>query len=163
MSQDAGVAFECGSRRSVEDAVGVMRSMSKRGKLAGFEHKGGGDVAVAAHGTPFDSELRLLVKDDGVGSTVRGGVVLKPMMPALFALILIVTVYPGLPLTDSFLRIFPWYENLMGSSVETWMWYVPLTVIPAPFAWRGAIKKSKMSAHAHATETFARICAALGD
>jgi hypothetical protein len=45
----------------------------------------------------------------------------------------------------------------MGASIQTWMWYLPLTVLPIPFVWKSAIKKSKASAHAHAMETIEMI------
>ncbi len=141
----------------------TLRKMSKRGKLAGYQ---AGDVdgsAIAdAHGTPFDSDLLIAWASQGDATQVRFDITMRRKMPIVFALILVVTIWPGLPLTDSFMQSFGWYERLMGDSIETWMWYLPMTVLPAPFAWRSAIKKSKVSAHQHALETIEKIRTTLG-
>ncbi len=138
--------------------------MSKRGNLAGYEHDGSSDSAVAdAHGTPFDSDLVIEHAALEDGGEIRFSLKLRTKFPAIFAALLIVSVWPGLPLTDSFLFTFGWYERLMGDSVQTWMWYLPLTVIPIPFVWRSSIKKSRKSAHQHAIETIERVRAVLND
>lgn len=138
--------------------VEALKTMSKRGKLAGFQAGGeSGSAVVDAHGTPFDSDLIVQSESDGDQTRVRFQLIMRRKMPILFALILVVTIWPGLPLTESFMLSFGWYERLLGDSIETWMWYLPLTMIPAPFAWRSAILKSKKSAHQHAQETIERI------
>ncbi len=132
--------------------------MSKRGKLAGFQlGSETGSAIVDAHGTPFDSDLIVQSESDGDQTRVIFQLVMRRKMPMVFALILVVTIWPGLPLTESFMLSFGWYERLLGDSIQTWMWYLPLTVLPAPFAWRTAILKSKKSAHQHALETIERI------
>ena len=79
-------------------------------------------------------------------------------MPRVFAALLIVTIWPGLPLTDDFLSSFQWYEHFVGrTGIQTWYWYLPLTVLPAPFAFKGAIKKSKASAYESAIETIEKL------
>lgn len=141
----------------------ALRKMSKRGKLAGYQSGDAEGSAIAdAHGTPFDSDLRIAWASQGDATRVRFDITMRRKMPIVFALILLVTIWPGLPLTDSFMQSFGWYERLMGDSIETWMWYLPMTVLPAPFAWRSAMKKSKASAHRHARETIEKIRATLG-
>ena len=44
-----------------------------------------------------------------------------------------------------------------ASWLDTWVWYLPVTAIPAPFAVLGAMKKSRAGAMAHAKETVDRI------
>lgn len=138
--------------------VDALKTMSKRGKLAGFQVGGeSGSAVVDAHGTPFDSDLVILSASNGDQTQVSFQLIMRRKMPILFALILVVTIWPGLPLTESFMLSFGWYERLLGDSIQTWMWYLPLTMIPAPFAWRTAILKSKKSANQHAQETIERI------
>jgi len=131
----------------------LLSKMSKRGELAGFEYEGGGSAVADAHGTPFDSDLVI----ENAGGEVRFSLQLRKKIPAIFMALLLVSVWPGLPLTDSFLYSFGWYERLMGVSIKTWMWYLPLTILPIPFIWKTAIQKSKASAHAHAVETIEMI------
>lgn len=132
-----------------------LRDQSKRGKLPGFEASDPqGLCSVAAHGTPFDSKLVLHHETNHV----RFECVMLPMLPRIFALLLIITIWPGLPLTEGFLVSFDWYNNLMNSiGIETWHWYLPLTVLPAPFAYRSAIRKSRVSAHQSAVETIEKL------
>ena len=138
--------------KSVKDR---LQELSKRGKLPGFEpSEPGGLCSVAAHGTPFDSKL-IVHHEPG---QVRFECEMLPLMPRVFALLLIITIWPGLPLTEGFLVSFDWYNNLMSSiGIETWVWYLPLTILPAPFAYRGAIKKSRVSAHQSALETVEKL------
>lgn len=136
-----------------------LRTLSKRGKLPGFEAGETNAVcSVAAHGSPFDSKLLLHLENERLTFRLS----LFPMMPSIFALLLIVAVWPGLPLTDSFLSSFDWYNGLMGSiGIKTWHWYLPLTILPAPFAFRSAIVKSRTSAHESAIEQIEKIRAVL--
>jgi hypothetical protein len=146
------------------DEVGdTLRKMSKRGKLAGYQASDRVGSAVAdAHGTPFDSDLLITWGTQDDETQVSFGISMRRKMPIVFALILVITIWPGLPLTDSFMQSFGWYERLMGESIETWMWYLPMTVLPAPFVWRTSIMKSKASAYQHALETVEKIRVALG-
>lgn len=139
--------------------VAKLRNRSKRGKLPGFSDSPiEGIASVAAYGTPFDGTLSVHHESN----QLRFAVQLNKKLPALFALILVLTVWPGLPLTDSFLSNFLWYEKLLAKGLETWMWYVPTTILPLPFVWRTAIKKSKASIHAHALESIEKLRPVLG-
>jgi len=138
----------------------ALLKMSKSGKLAGYEHFKDQDSAIAdAHGTPFDSDLVIQHSDGSLCFSLK----MRSKFPIIFMVLLLVTVWPGLPLTDSFMYSFGWYERLMGDSIETWMWYLPMTVLPIPFVWRSAMKKSRKSARAHAIETIEKIKATLED
>jgi hypothetical protein len=137
-----------------QSAVAKLRNRSKRGKLPGFDDSPSEGIAsVAAHGAPFDGTLYIHHEP----SSLRFDAKLNKKIPAIFAVILVLTVWPGLPLTDSFLSNFLWYEKLLAKGLETWMWYVPTTILPLPFVWRTAIKKSRASIHAHALETIEKI------
>ena len=132
-----------------------LHTLSKRGKLPGFEKNPSDAIcAVAAHGAPFDSRLLLAIKDGQLRFECR----LLPMMPRIFAILLIVAVWPGLPLTDTFLSSFDWYNAMLSSiGIKTWHWYLPLTVLPTPFAFRGALMKSRSSAQESAMEQIEKI------
>lgn len=138
------------------EAIARLERLSKSGKLAGFERGEGDDLAsFTAYGSPFDGRVVLREK--------AGGLVFDLVMPRkgaiIIAVVLALSVWPGLPITDSFLYGFVWYERLMSKAswLDTWVWYLPLTVIPAPFAVLGAMKKSRAAATAHANETIERI------
>lgn len=146
------------------EAINALERLSKRGKLAGFRRIGERAFAAAAHGTPFDRELVGTVEATGEGSRVAWSMRWKRTIPAIFAATLIVSVWPGLPLTDSILSTYwGWYSGVTGSGgwLRTWMWYLPLTVPFAPLAWRSAIKKSRRSSIEHARETIEKIAGAL--
>ncbi|MFK7758457.1 MAG: hypothetical protein AB8C13_00760 [Phycisphaerales bacterium] len=147
------------SEHDAHHVLELLSTMSKKGKLAGFVRgdSGGHGAVVDAHGNPFDSDLRIECSKQESGCTVRFTRTMRKRFPIIFALILVFTVWPGLPLTDSFLYSFGWYERLMGTRFDTWMWYLPFTVLPIPFVWRSTMKRSEDSAHGHALETIERI------
>jgi hypothetical protein len=140
---------------SADEVQNRLSTMSKRGKLPGFEASEPGALcSVAAHGTPFDSKL--LVRHNE--NELRFECVMLRLMPCVFAILLVVTIWPGLPLTSTFLTSFDWYNSIMSSiGIETWHWYLPLTILPAPFAFRSAMMKSRNSAHESALETIEKI------
>ena len=138
-----------------------LLSLSKKGKLPGYSSESDmGIASVAAHGAPFDSKLEIIHDSEKVTFEAH----LLKLIPTIFAITLVVTIWPGLPLTDGFLRSFVWYDNLMGKiGIETWHWYLPLTILPAPFMFKSAIAKSKLAAHESALETIEKIRAILQD
>jgi len=148
------------------DAIAALERMSKRGKLAGFRRIDDRTFAAAAHGTPFDRELVGAVEPAGPegGSRIAWSMRWKRTVPTVFAASLVISVWPGLPLTDSILSTYwGWYSGVTsaGGWLRTWMWYLPLTVPFVPIAWFGALKKSRRSSVEHARETVEKIGAAL--
>lgn len=131
-----------------------LERLSKAGKLAGYASGDDGHVATfAAFGNPFDGRVDVARTGDGLRFDLR----MSRRMPMIFAAALVLSVWPGLPLTDAFLQGFGWYERLTSGWLQTWMWYVPLAAIPAPFALLAAIRKSRASAFEHAKETVERL------
>lgn len=131
-----------------------LLKLSKQGKLAGYVHQVGDSYAtVDAHGNPFDSDLRI----QHTGHAVEFELAMRKKLPLIFAVLLVITVWPGLPLTESFMLTMGWYERLVSGSFETWMWYLPMTVLPIPFVWRSSMMKSVQSAHEHALETVDKV------
>lgn len=137
-----------------EEVFGRLLKLSKQGKLAGYAHQAGATHAtVDAHGNPFDSDLKIL----HTGQAVEFELAMRKKLPVIFAVLLVITVWPGLPLTESFMLTMGWYERLVSGSFETWMWYLPMTILPIPFVWRSSMMKSVRSAHEHALETVEKV------
>ena len=89
------------------EVVDRLKVRSKRGKLAGFdEHSKSGIAAVAAYGSPFDSILTLHCTDH----TVSFQATLAKKIPTIFAIALVLTVWPGLPLTA---RLNAWRRSIV--------------------------------------------------
>ena len=116
-----------------DDAVWKLEVMSRRGRLPGFRREVGG-FSVAAHGTPFDKTLRMRAEGEAgaEGAVFKADLRLDRRMPSITLVIFVLTVWPGVMLTDSFLVghfefYARWYDN--GDGLQTWWWYVPLTVV----------------------------------
>ncbi|MDF1808854.1 MAG: hypothetical protein P1U42_04080 [Phycisphaerales bacterium] len=132
-----------------------LLTLSKKGKLPGFDSNSSDGVAsVIAHGVPFDSTMLIMHESGKVHFRIK----LLKLIPTIFAITLIVTIWPGLPLTEGFLRSFQWYDNLLGKiGIETWHWYLPLTILPAPFVMKSSIAKSRTSGHESALEAIEKL------
>ncbi|MDX2115662.1 MAG: hypothetical protein SFZ24_08595 [Planctomycetota bacterium] len=115
-----------------EALIDRLSKMSKRGKLAGFERRPAeGGFRVLAFGGVYDYELVGRVSGEGSGSVVRFEMRVLKKMPIAAVVILVLTVFPGLPLTDSMLSTyFDWYR------IETWWWYLPLVALMIPMMWK---------------------------
>lgn len=153
------------SEKSPGAICDALERLSKRGKLPGFVRAGdGGLFSVDAQGTPFDRRLvGVAVEKDG--RTELGWRLVTPgRWPIGIALVLALTVWPGLPITDSLLQTyFPAsYGAWTSGWFATWMWYLPLTVLPIPWFWRSTFRKARESSLAHAIETREKIRDAIG-
>ncbi|MBL8762700.1 MAG: hypothetical protein JNM07_00335 [Phycisphaerae bacterium] len=129
---------------------------ARRGKLAGFE-RGSGAVlfSASAFGSPFDGVVE--ARHDAVRGILSFRWRVRPMMPWLFVLLTVVTIWPGVWLTDSLLvTYFSWYR------IPTWWWYVPLSVLPLPWVARAAVQRTRASIDASARERVADIARELG-
>ncbi len=124
-----------------------LRTASKRGRLPGFEAPASGtDFCVAAHGNPFDALLAGTIEHDAIRFELR------PLhkLPAIFAIILVATVWPGVYFMDALIPgEWGW--------IPTWWWYLPITVLPIPWVWRSARRRSRAATLASAHEAIARI------
>ncbi len=145
-----------------DEAIWKLEVMSRRGRLPGFTRTMTG-CAVAAHGNPFDQILYFHALDDaGKGSAFATELRFERKMPTIAAVIFIATIWPGVLLTDSFMRMhLEFYEKWTAGGLQTWWWYVPLTAVGVVWAWFAAIKKSRETARASAVETLKKIAAEL--
>ena len=122
---------------------------SKRGRMAGFDGSPAeGLFTVAAHGHPFDGQL--------IGDMAEGRlsfrVKMLRKMPAIFAIVLVLTVYPGEYFMD---QLIPGQWGW----INTWWWYGPITVLPLPWMWRSLMRKSWAAIDASAHEAIGKIAA----
>lgn len=146
-----------------DDAIWKLEVMSRRGRLPGFSRAVGG-FTVAAHGNPFDKTLHMHASGGaGEGVLFTPELRLDRKMPAIALVIFALTVWPGVLVTDSFLRLhFRFYERWTTDGLVTWWWYVPLTVLSLVWAWFSAMKKSDESATKSARETLGKMAEELG-
>jgi len=155
---------------SAEAILERLGTMSRRGRLDGFEPRPKqprpGLFAASALGTPFDSVVVAHAShsagthpDAAPATTLAFEIVMLRKMPIVFAAILLFTVWPGVVLTDMFIA--DWFPSLWRLGI-TWYWYLPLTILSIPFAWRVAMRRSRESARQYAIETIEAIAKELG-
>jgi len=137
-----------------------LDAASRRGRLAGYVARGASEIEVTAFGEPFDHDLRGALHSvpseaggsPGTGTTIRCHLRMRPKVPALFVLIIGVSVWPGVWLTHSMLvTYFSWY------TIQTWWWYIPLTVVPLFWMVPRMVKKSRAAVRASALEQIEKI------
>jgi hypothetical protein len=155
-----------------EAIVAKLDKASRRGRLPGFEPKpAGGLFLVDAWGTPFDHDLVANAEPDDSGTQLRFLLRMRRRMPTIHAVILLLTIWPGVWLTDSMLKIwFNWYYTLTQKDIFifngfewfTYGWYLPLCVVPLPWFWRSIMRRSRRTAAESALEMIAKISKELG-
>ena len=145
------------TRLSADEIFDRVGRLSQRGRLPGFAGGRGGVLFVAtAFGRPFDRTLEARAVEGTDGTDLRFTSRLKRSLPWAFVAITALTIWPGVWLTDSLLRTyFDWYR------FATWMWYLPVSVLPLPWAVRTIVRRSESAAAESARELIERICAAI--
>lgn len=160
----AGALPAVTTEKSAAEIVAALEKLSKRGKLPGFEKaREDGLFSVEAQGTPFDRRLVARARQRDGLTVLEWTLVTPRKWPIGIGAMLALTVWPGLPITDSLLlTYFPgWYGGLVEGWFATWMWYLPLTVAPIPWFWRGTMRKMRASTLEAARETVTRIAGAI--
>ncbi|MDX2132706.1 MAG: hypothetical protein SFY69_11715 [Planctomycetota bacterium] len=141
-----------------QEVVARLDERARRGKMAEF--RAGpppGLFSVTTAGQPFDYLLSAQGEASPEGTRLAFSLKVLPRTPLIFAAVLVFTIWPGVWLTDSMLRSY-W----TGYDYATWMWYLPVTVLPLPWACVRLWKRSRRAAESHALEIIADIRAALG-
>ncbi|MCB9846410.1 MAG: hypothetical protein H6811_10550 [Phycisphaeraceae bacterium] len=136
--------------------VSRLDARARRGKLAGLRHEdrkrdSAALFEVDSLGTPFEHVM---------GARLEGGEIVFSLRrlwkaPVIFAVALLVTIEPG--------RYF--VDQLIPASwgwIDTMWWYYPLTILPIPFMWRSASRRSRLVAMAEAAETIQKIAETTG-
>jgi hypothetical protein len=116
-----------------------LDAAARRGKLGGFtpgDASGHGALfTVRDVGTPFDGEVVATLGGGELSFAAR----LYPKMPAVFVILLVLSVWPGWWLMESLVNV---YWPSVGTYTK-W-WYVPLTVLSGVPAFFSALKKSRV-------------------
>lgn len=127
------------TKLSAAAVLSAADAASKAGKLPGFE-KTDTYFATLLFGAPFDRVMTATASTDSGLTIISFTTRLLPKMPLIFAALIIFSIWPGVTLTHSLLRIyFPAY------TIQTWWWYLPLTILPLPWYLKKTIKKSEAS------------------
>lgn len=147
-----------------EAVVARLQAAAKGGRLAGFQPAGAGVLFSAAiFGEPFDRTLEARAERTAEGATVlRFSSRLNMKLPLIFGIVIAFTIWPGVWITDSMLGT---YSSWYGAKVGFWgtcLWYLPLTVLPLPWALRRLLRKSEAACAASAAEVVGKIQAELG-
>jgi hypothetical protein len=139
-----------------------LDNAARRGKLPGF-HKGDGDVLffLADFGTPFESALLAQGTPSGSGTSLIFSLRIKPLMPWIFIASMVLSVWPGIWLTDSMLKTY--FSGYTMSIWWTCVWYLPLTVPFVPIGTMQALKRSRVSAQEAAIELIRKVQALVGE
>ncbi|MEM9065147.1 MAG: hypothetical protein AAGB51_06610 [Planctomycetota bacterium] len=140
-----------------DDAVlQILGEQSRKGKLPGFmaRPKARGLFLVEAYATPFTHEVIGRAESGGLRFELRA----QRRWIWGYAIVLALSIWPGWPLTDDIIAAYSdWYAN----NIETWWWYLPLSVLSIPAVFK-LWKKSRAEAHASALEQIDAISKALG-
>ncbi len=143
-----------------EEALARLATAAKRGRLPDYRAIDGSAFEAEAFATPFTHALVGRLAAGGEGATRIAFSLRRPWpMPVLFAVVLVVTVWPGVVLTDSLLATY-WAAYGGWATRMPWLtyaWYLPLTALPLPWAWRACVRRSAAMAHESARETIAKI------
>lgn len=137
-----------------------LEATARRGQLPGFEpasHTNESAFVISDFGHPFESRLLGSIWADGSGCRIGFRSNLKTRLIWVFAAILVLTVWPGVWLTDSMLRTY-----FSSYTIQTWWWYLPLTVPFVPLSLRSAIRRSRASAAIEALGLIEKVATALG-
>lgn len=139
-------------------ALERLDALALRGKLPGFvRDHGNNGFRVEVFAEPFDRVMIGRAEPAPDGSTLlRLRLRTSWKMPLLFLVVTLLTIWPGVWLMDSMLRTY-----FPGYSMTTWLWYIPVTVLPLPWVVRGVVRKSQRLGHESAKEQIARITEAV--
>lgn len=141
-----------------EEVFARLEALARRGKLPEFSPgKERVLFSVHAYGAPFDHRLEGVARQVGPSLRISLRLRMLPKLPAIFGILTLLSIWPGVWLTDSMLRT---YFNTYD--YQTWMWYLPLSIVPLPWALRAMFRRSRAAAFASARESLAIIIPALG-
>ncbi len=148
------------SPKSARAAIDACEALARAGKLPGFKRLAPTSCSSRIFGQPFDRDLLVDASDSANGSVVNLHTRLRRKFPVIFAVVAILTVWPGVWLTDSLIQTY--FSSASSWVIKTWMWYLPLSIIPLPFAARSMWRKSQHAAAEHFAEVQQRIAQAVG-
>lgn len=134
-----------------------LEEAARRGRLAGFEAGEKGVLfKTCAFSSPFEGELLAHAEStDSGGTRLRFSTRMKKKLLYVFVVVLLVSIWPGMPITESVLAsLVPSWRWLWATTV--W-WYLPLSVIGAPWSLWVAVKRSRQEMAVSAPEMVAKV------
>lgn len=138
-----------------------LEAAAKRGKLAGFRAISStspdGLFVIQDFGGPFESTLTARAVPQAGSTELAFSRRMQPRLAWVYLVVLIITVWPGVWLTDSMLRTY-----FTGYDYQTWMWYLPLTAPFVPWAMWVSIRKSRRTGDAEAVRIIGEVATLLG-
>lgn len=124
---------------------------ARRGRIPGLRASEGGQLFIVdGCGVPFEHHLVATLEEREGRSRLGFALQRQAKMPLIFAVLLVVTVWPGVHFMD---QLIPGEWGW----IPTWTWYLPLTVLPIPWIWRSSSRKSRVMAHEDAQKIIATI------
>lgn len=142
------------------EAIDACDALARAGKLPGFRRVSPTSGEARVFGQPFDRDLLVSAIDAPNGCVVRLATRLRRKTPIAFGVVGVATVWPGVWLTDSLIQTY--FSGASNWVVKTWMWYLPLSILPLPFAARSMWRKSRDTAAEHFAELQQRIASIVG-
>jgi hypothetical protein len=143
---------------SPEQVLERIATLSRRGHMPGFEAGGhGGLFSVAAFGKPFDRAVIAEAGREGGVTRITFRTKLLPLLPWVFAAAGVFTVWPGVWLTHSLLTAY--FSGYPSALWVTCAWYLPLAVLPLPWAAVKVWRVSEAAARASAVKAVEKIAA----
>lgn len=142
------------------EVLSALQTASRRGRLPGFTREAGDALfAVEAHGAPFDAQLIGRRRQAEPGSRLVFELRLRRKLPIVFAVVLLATVWPGVYFMDELIAQYleQWWRPWV-----TYYWYLPLTILPLPWAWASLMKKSRKSTRESAQAAIQKIAVEVG-
>jgi hypothetical protein len=144
-------------RLSADEAIKRLDRLAVKGRLPGFAtYPESSRFEVVLFGEPFDRALVGTIHNsaDSAQHTIDFTLRVKSRVPIIFAITIVLTIWPGVVLTDSLIPgAWGWWP--------TWWWYLPLVILPLPFMLPRMWKKSEAGAADHLREQYERIREAL--
>lgn len=138
--------------------------LAVNGKLPGYEPIDEATFRVTLFGNPFDRRLIASIKSGASapeaggcacqGSTIEFRTSLRSKAPVVLIVSVLVSIWPGVRLMDALIPArWGWWP--------TWMWYLPLVIVPLPIFTIRLWRKSQLAAEDHLREQYERIAAAV--
>ncbi len=138
------------SQRSIAECLRALDQLSRKGKLPGYEPRGSDAFKVSLFGEPFDRDLIGSMKSLANGCEISFQTSLRMKAPLILAISIIVSIWPGVELMDALIPAsWGW--------IDTWMWYMPLMIVPLPIFLPVMWRKSNKAAADHLGEQLERI------
>ncbi len=142
------------TRLAASQIVARAETLAKKGKLPGFEATPGNAASQAFQTKLFAGRLNATmiarITENSEPREVSFSIV-HPKRPAMIiALVTILSIWPGMWITDSMVRTYiPSYSFSMWITAA---WYLPLFVLPVPWVWRTMSRAAEPAAREHAVE-----------